>query len=309
MKRMVITGVNGFIGRNAKEYFKNQYEVTGIDLAAGYCGEQDVPAAKPMPYYQCNMSQDSAELANIFTDVQPDVIIHCAGSANVGASVINPLSDLDGNLHSLYQLLLALKSFEKRPKIIFLSSAAVYGNPKHLPIRETDEPAPISPYGIHKLMCEELCHYYNRIHGYWARSIRIFSAYGNGLRKQIMWDTYQKYETTGKINLFGTGDETRDFIHITDILQAIGLILGYDGPEEVFNVANGEEVSIRELAHTYAGELGENTEIVTFNGETKTGDPQNWRADISLLSRLGYRKKMDLKTGIGMYVDWVRKQS
>lgn len=309
MKKMVITGVNGFIGRNAKEYFENQYDMTGIDLAAGYCGEQTAPAGKQMAYYQCNMSQDSSELANIFTDVQPDVILHCAGSANVGASVINPLSDLEGNLYSLYQLLLALKSFEKRPKLIFLSSAAVYGNPKQLPIREEDEPAPISPYGIHKLMCEELCHYYNRVHGYRARSVRIFSAYGNGLRKQIMWDTYQKYETTGKINLFGTGDETRDFIHITDVMQAIGLILDYDGPEEVFNVANGEEVSIRELAHTYAGELGENTEIVTFNGETKAGDPQNWRADISLLQGIGYQKKMDLKTGIGMYVDWVKKQS
>lgn len=309
MKKMVITGVNGFIGRNAKEYFENQYDMTGIDLAAGYCGEQTAPAGKQMAYYQCNMSQDSSELANIFTDVQPDVILHCAGSANVGASVINPLSDLEGNLYSLYQLLLALKSFEKRPKLIFLSSAAVYGNPKQLPIREEDEPAPISPYGIHKLMCEELCHYYNRVHGYRTRSVRIFSAYGNGLRKQIMWDTYQKYETTGKINLFGTGDETRDFIHITDVMQAIGLILGYDGPEEVFNVANGEEVSIRELAHTYAGELGENTEIVTFNGETKAGDPQNWRADISLLQGIGYQKKMDLKTGIGMYVDWVKKQS
>lgn len=309
MKKMVITGVNGFIGRNAKEYFENQYDMTGIDLAAGYCGEQTAPAGKQMAYYQCNMSQDSSELANIFTDVQPDVILHCAGSANVGASVINPLSDLEGNLYSLYQLLLALKSFEKRPKLIFLSSAAVYGNPKQLPIREEDEPAPISPYGIHKLMCEELCHYYNRVHGYRAHSVRIFSAYGNGLRKQIMWDTYQKYETTGKINLFGTGDETRDFIHITDVMQAIGLILDYDGPEEVFNVANGEEVSIRELAHTYAGELGENTEIVTFNGETKAGDPQNWRADISLLQGIGYQKKMDLKTGIGMYVDWVKKQS
>lgn len=118
MKKMIITGVNGFIGRCAMEYFSKDYEITGIDLADRYCED-----GAEIHYYQCNMSKDSQELANIFTGVQPDVILHCAGSANVGASIVNPMADLDGNLHSLYQLLLALKSFEKRPKIIFLSSA------------------------------------------------------------------------------------------------------------------------------------------------------------------------------------------
>lgn len=301
MKRMVITGINGFIGRNAKAYFEKQYEVTGIDLSAKYCEEN----AK-VSYYQCNMSAAPAELASILTDVQPDVILHCAGSANVGASVINPMADLNGNLHSLYQLLLALQSFEKRPKIIFLSSAAVYGNPGRLPIHETDALSPISPYGVHKVMCEQLCRYYNQVFGYRIRSIRIFSAYGNGLRKQILWDIYQKYESTGRIKLFGTGNETRDFIHITDIMQAIALILAYDGPEEIFNVANGEEISIRRLAETYAKKLGESTDIVSFNGETKVGDPQNWRADISLLKALGYQKKMGFEAGIESYADWVR---
>ena len=122
MKKMIITGVNGFIGRCAMEYFSKDYEITGIDLADRYCED-----GAEIHYYQCNMSKDSQELANIFTGVQPDVILHCAGSANVGASIVNPMADLDGNLHSLYQLLLALKSFEKRPKIIFLSSAGVYG--------------------------------------------------------------------------------------------------------------------------------------------------------------------------------------
>ena len=190
MKKMVITGVNGFIGRHAKEYFEKEYEITGLDLAANYCGDRQ--PGDTMTYYQCNMSQESAEMAAIFTGVQPDVILHCAGSANVGASVVNPMADLDGNLHSLYQLLLALKSFEKRPQIIFLSSAGIYGNPRQLPVRESDAAAPMSPYGLHKHMAEELCEYYNRIHGYRIRSIRIFSAYGNGLRKQLLWDIYQK---------------------------------------------------------------------------------------------------------------------
>lgn len=71
MKKMVITGVNGFIGRHAKEYFEKEYEITGLDLAANYSGEREPDDT--MTYYQCNMSQESAEMAAIFTGVQPDV--------------------------------------------------------------------------------------------------------------------------------------------------------------------------------------------------------------------------------------------
>lgn len=92
-------------------------------------------------------------------------------------------------------------------------------------------------------------------------------------------------------------------------MRALELILGYQGPEEIFNVANGEEVSIRELAEIYAAQLGEKTDIVRFNGETKVGDPQNWRADISLLKKIGYEKKMDLTEGIRDYVSWVKQQA
>lgn len=303
MKKILITGVNGFIGHSAAEYFGKEYEVHGMDISTEYRGD-----GGRITYYQCNMSGSPAELSMIVTGVQPDVILHCAGSANVGASVVNPMADLDGNLHSLYQLLIALRSIEKKPKIIFMSSAGVYGNPKQLPIRETDAPAPISPYGLHKLMCEQLCHYYNEVYGYHIRSVRIFSVYGSGLRKQLLWDIYQKYQSTGVISLFGTGDETRDFIHVSDLMRALSCVLAYDGPEEIFNVANGEEVSIRELAHTYAKTLGEPENIVAFNGETKAGDPKNWRADISLLKSIGYKKQMGLTEGISDYVTWVREQ-
>ena len=267
MKKMVITGVNGFIGRHAKEYFEKEYEITGLDLAANYCGDRQ--PGDTMTYYQCNMSQESAEMAAIFTGVQPDVILHCAGSANVGASVVNPMADLDGNLHSLYQLLLALKSFEKDRRSF---SSRVQ---ESTAIRDSFRCASQTlrrrcpPMGCTSTWRRKLCEYYNRIHGYRIRSIRIFSAYGNGLRKQLLWDIYQKYQNTGRIELFGTGEETRDFIHVSDIVRAIELILAYDGPENVINVANGEEVSIRELAEIYAGKLGADADVVSFNGMVK----------------------------------------
>ena len=300
MKKMLITGVNGFLGQGAAAYFQKEYEIYGMDIAT-------VPAGAGITYYQCNMSQSPAELSMIVTGIQPDVILHCAGSANVGASVANPRADLDGNLHSLYQLLIALGAIEKRPDVIFFSSAGVYGNPVRLPMKEEDAAAPVSPYGLHKWMCEQLCHYYNQVHGYRIRSVRIFSAYGSGLRKQLLWDIYQKYRSTGGIRLFGTGEETRDYIHVSDIMQAIACILAYDGPEEVFNVANGEEITIRELAERYAKELGIGVDKVSFNGENKPGDPKNWRADISLLKRTGYEKRMEFSEGVADYVRWINR--
>lgn len=299
MKRMLITGVSGFIGRSAVDYFKGEYEITGIDLG------ESAPTGL-LNYYTCNMSKERDALLQILNDSAPDVVLHCAGSANVGASVLHPMEDLDGNLHSLYALLLAFQQVQIRPEIIFFSSAAVYGNPKSLPIRETDAPSPVSPYGLHKLMCEQLCSYYNRLYGFRIRSVRVFSAYGNGLKKQILWDMYQKFTKDGHIRLFGTGDETRDFIHVSDIMRAVSLIIDDTGGEEIFNVANGEEISIRHLAETYAGKLGEDDSIVSFNGEGKEGDPRNWRADITLLKSLGYQKTVEIGAGIDSYVDWVR---
>lgn len=250
MKKMLITGVNGFIGRSAKEYFEKAYDIVGIDIAEKYMGREDTGS---LTYYQCNMSKDPAELSMLMSNVQPDVILHCAGSANVGASVLNPMADLDGNLHSLYQLLISLKAIEKKPKIIFMTSAAV--------LWQSGQPAG-SKRQTHRRRyrrmaftssCVSNCaHYYNEVHGYHIRCIRIFSAYGSGIRKQIFWDIYQKYLASGKINLFGTGDETRDFIHVSDIMYAMDCILNYDGSEEIFNVANGEEISIRDLAVSYA---------------------------------------------------------
>lgn len=175
--------------------------------------------------------------------------------------------------------------------------------------REKDALAPISPYGVHKQMGEELCSYYNRVHGYHIRCVRIFSAYGSGLRKQLLWDIYQKYLNTGR-SICSEPEMRRVILSIFPIFCVpLEVTLGYQGPEEIFNVANGEEVSIRELAEIYAAQLGEKTDIVRFNGETKVGDPQNWRADISLLKKIGYEKKMDLTEGIREYVGWVKQQA
>lgn len=300
MKKMLITGINGFVGSSAMQFFLDDYEIAGMDISLDL---REKDTNKKVVYYQVDMIKDSLEIA--LEEIRPDVIIHCAGSANVGLSVQNPKGDFDGNLNSLYQLLMALQISKLRPKLIMLSSAAVYGTPEKLPICEEFLKKPISPYGLHKLMCEELCDYYRRIHQFDITVLRVFSAYGNGLRKQILWDLYHKYKETGKMELFGTGDESRDFIHITDVMQCIELILKTDSCENVYNIANGEEITIRDLARQYADVLGITYDHIIFNGSVKEGDPQNWCANIDKIKELGYQQKVLLKEGIKEYVNWL----
>lgn len=300
MKKIIITGCNGFIGSHFVDFYKKKkYMVYGIDRNVTKVNDNNVK------YYQFDLEDEN--ISNFYKEVNPDFFIHCAGNANVGISVDYPEMDFNKNVGVLYKTLSSIKRAEINPRFIFLSSAAVYGNPSRLPIDELMETNPISPYGLHKKMCEDLCKYYRDIMGKNISVVRIFSAYGDGLRKQILWDMYNKYLKNNRIELFGTGNETRDFIHIDDVVQALDIIAEKDNADFIYNVANGEEISIKFLATEFVKCLGMGAEKVKFNGKVKVGDPLNWKADITKLKKLGYHQNMDLVVGIKKYIDWVKK--
>jgi dTDP-glucose 4,6-dehydratase/UDP-glucose 4-epimerase len=137
----------------------------------------------------------------------------------------------------------------------------------------------------------------------------VFSAYGIGQKKLLFWDLYKKfisYPNHKFLKLFGTGHESRDFIYIDDIAQQIDLIVNnavFKG--EVYNVANGIEVSIQEVALTMRDFLQSDKEIV-FQDINRLGDPMNWCADISNLINWGYCQSVSLRQGIELYCEWIR---
>jgi nucleoside-diphosphate-sugar epimerase len=172
-----------------------------------------------------------------------------------------------------------------------------------LPIREIDELAPISPYGVHKLISETICEEFNQLFGIPVAIIRPFSVYGKGLKKQLLWDICQQIKTQNSIELFGSGIESRDFIHITDLVRIIDLIILNSNFEcEVFNVANGEETTIFSLSKIFESYF--DGKEISFSGKSKTGDPLNWKADISNIINIGYRKEVNLEDGILDYITW-----
>ena len=116
---------------------------------------------------------------------------------------------------------------------------------------------------------------------------------------------YQKFLNADSIALYGTGKESRDFIHVDDIVRAFHLVLDngkFNG--EATNIANGEEFTIEYVSEIFRRNF-EGQKTITFNNQVKQGDPLNWRADISLLKSLGYQQTVSLEAGIQSYIYWV----
>lgn len=297
---VIVTGASGFIGSAVMKRFKAaEADVTGWDINPD-------PDENIIGIDMC----DPQSIDGALDGTCPDMIIHCAGSANVGNSIANPDKDMLLSVGITHNLLFGLvRAGIKNARIIYLSSAGVYGNPVGLPVSESAKLSPVSPYGLHKMMCEDICSYFANNHGLDVRIARIFSAYGTGLRKQIFWDMFRKYSDTGRLDMFGTGGESRDFINIEDLKEAIYLMAVKDYDHRVINIANGMEITIKEVVHLFAEEMGIPDSGISFNGQSRPGDPNNWCADITRLEELGYVQSIDIKTGIGQYCKWLMDDS
>jgi UDP-glucose 4-epimerase len=280
--RILILGSKGFIGFNLTKL---------LDLA-GY----NIKSLTREDFF------DKEKLTNAIEN--SDVVINCIGSANVAFSYSDTEQDFESNVGAVRQVLeILVQRNLNNVRFINLSSAAVYGNPNKLPIKETDQVQPISPYGFHKHMAELLLKEYSHCFGLKTLSLRIFSAYGNGQRKLLLWDLHQKIlNSNGEITLFGTGNESRDFIHTEDIYRQLILAINnsnFDG--ETVNVANGKEVYIKDVVDIYKKHYPKSF-TYQFNGENRLGDPLNWCADISKMIDWGYVNSVGIESGVSGYI-------
>jgi len=295
--KILIVGSKGFIGSHCVDYFSHDDEVWGCDVVLDYNTPRYIP-----------IDSVDSDFLEIFQNHDFDVCINCSGAANVPFSLEKPFNDFKLNTLNVFKLLEAIRLHAPKCKFITMSSAAVYGNPESLPIMEEQKCMPVSPYGYHKVMSEMICEEYSRFWGIKTCCLRIFSAYGPRLRKQLFWDMYQKFMTKDVIELWGTGNESRDFIYISDIIRIIELAITNSTFEgEVVNVANGTQSTIKEVAKSFVKVLVSDKEV-KFNNEVRNGDPLNWEADISTISNWGYFRQVSLEEGIKGYVKWIKEQ-
>lgn len=303
MKSVFVTGAAGFLGQYAvAEFARLGWRVVAID--------DSQPGAVTFPAgvsYQ-RMRLPNPALASLVQTVGPTACVHCAGRASVPHSLEDPASDFHGNTVVTFEVLETLRRHAPGCRLIFLSSAAVYGNPPRLPVSEDQPAAPLSPYGYHKLQCELLCAEYARLFHVPTVVVRIFSAYGPGLKRQVVWDTCLRVLTEGRLRLHGTGHESRDFIHAQDIARGVALLAESAPAEgEVYNLASGREVRIAELAALLLAELAPNLQP-EFNGQATPGDPLHWRADISRIAAFGFAPEITLEAGLQEIAAWSRKE-
>ena len=276
----LVTGNRGFLGSRIAA----RLEADGIEVVAAGRPEVEIP---------------SAAFDELLAATRPDLVVHCAGPSSVPRSVENPAADRAGAVDVLEALLERLGG----ARLLLLSSAAVYGQPDRLPVSEDAPIAPISPYGSHRAEAEAAA----IASGARVAIARVFSAYGEGLRRQVLWDIVRRAAGDGPVELHGTGEETRDFVHARDVAAAVALLaVESEFAGEVVNVGTGVETSIARLAQLLADALG-GAEI-GFSGVARPGDPVRWQADIGSLRSLGFEPSVAIEDGAAAYAHWAREQ-
>ena len=303
LPKAIVVGGSGFIGSHiVRALFECGWQVLALDLLA--------PKTAPNHTYVFKQIRlPDPQLRDIFLSVKPKAVIFAAGTALVRESFEDPLKDYKAAVDVLIHLSDQLRLYAPESRLVLLSSAAVYGNPIRLPVREDDLLQPMSPYGFHKMMSEMVVREYSEIFGLSSMVFRLFSTFGPGLRRQVIWDIVQKAMDTHivSVELRGTGKEARDFMAVEDIALTISKALEMDLPRHfVCNIASGEETSVAELADKVLRILGSRKPIC-FTGERDTGMPDRWCADITKLKSFGLLPPMDMEGRLISTVSWMRQ--
>lgn len=277
--KVIVTGAAGYIGGQTVLHLLDQgHEVYGLDR-------------RPLPD---NLKSLTNFLhADFFSDqalhwmvrLEADAIVHCAGTSLVGPSVMNPSEYYYNNFIKTFQMLTHLIG-PKRPRIIFSSSAATYGDPVMTPCSELDPPLPISPYGQSKLMVEWMLEAYHHAYGLDYVSFRYFNACGADPQARhgqepgathIIARVLESIRNGGDFTLYGdnypTPDGTciRDYIHVDDLARAHAMAIDPSVPPGVYNLGTSSGYSNREIITMAEKVTGQHVDLKS--GPIRAGDP------------------------------------
>lgn len=306
-----VTGAHGFIGRHtAHELHALGHRVLGL----GHGGWPADQAARWGLSHWINGDVSSSNLHALQTVAGvPDCIVHLAGGSSVGAAVAHPREDFVRTVSSTVELLEWLRLESPETALVVVSSAAVYGAGHEGLIAESAPLRPYSPYGFHKSMMEQLCRSYGAAYGLRSVVARLFSVYGPGLSKQLLWDLCSKRRRDpATIVLGGQGDERRDWTHVRDVVAVLPRLVALaDRAVPTFNVGSGEGTPVRRIAELLLEAWSSATErpAVQFSGEGRPGDPRHLVADVEQLRRQGLACASPIEDGIAEYVAWFRSSA
>ncbi|MCC7154064.1 MAG: NAD-dependent epimerase/dehydratase family protein [Bryobacterales bacterium] len=300
MQTAVVTGAYGFIGRHlARRLAAAGYRVIGI--GHGSWGREEWAG-----WGLCDWRHADVDLNAMLTYAeQPAVIFHCAGSGSVGFSMQHPFQDYQRSVTSTIAVLEFVRLHVPDCRVVLLSSAAVYGAAGGRRLCETEPVNPISPYGVHKKIAEDLCRSYASSFGLAVAAVRFFSVYGPELRKQLLWDASWKIQQK-RHEFSGDGSEVRDFLYVSDAVELLLKIAEQASDQcPVVNGGTGEGVSIRSVLTELFRCFGEPDDPL-FSGVARPGDPAQLIADCARAHHTGWRAQVRLEEGVTNYVRWFR---
>ena len=294
-KKVLVTGGAGFIGYHLCKKLSTITDNLTIydDLSSGKIENvNDVPSAK-------FVQGDILDLKSLFGLPRQDLIYHLAAQVVVPYSMENPLIDFETNAKGT--LCVLEKARKDDAKVVFASSAAVYGNPTVFPTPESYGFHPFSCYGLSKVVGEQYCHMYREQYGLDIVITRFANVYG--LRCHgVIHDFLDKLaKNPDKLEIIGTGRQARDFIHVSDLVEALVTVGANDQfNSETYNLGIGKTTSILELADLMLSILGlTNRTVVTTTNQSWQGDVTKIWFDISKAKKeLSWTPKVSLEDSI-----------
>ena len=309
--KALVTGVAGFIGSTlAQTLHAAGWDVTGIDNLSPYYDERikrhNLTKLEGALSTFVEADLRSTDLDRLIAGV--DVVFHLAGQPGVRKSWGDSFSDyVDANVSATQVLLEAIRRSAEPPRLVYASSSSVYGDAEAYPTREDLEPRPRSPYGVTKLAAEHLCRLYAANYDLVTVSLRFFTVYGPRQRPDMAFTRFLSAAVMGTpISVYGTGEQTRDFTFVGDIVDALVRAgTAPVNPGAVYNVSGGGSFSVNEVLSTIEALVGE--PLVVRRQSAALGDVQRTSADTTAIMRdLDWSASTDLSTGLRHQLEWVR---
>lgn len=294
MANYIVTGGAGFIGSNlSKSLLEQGHTVHIIDNLSGGTKENLPEGAS---FYEVDIT-NKEDIDKTFTSIDTvDGVFHLAALPRVEFSIQNPHETHDANVNGLLNVLIAAKN-KGRAKLVFSASSAAYGEPEVMPTHEALPTDPKSPYALHKLVGEQICRMFGNVYELPTVSLRYFNVYGpncdpNGPYALVIGKFIQMRLKDEPMTITGDGTQTRDAVHVSDVVRANILAMEANDLEhgEIINIGSGENRSINELADMIGGPI----EYVEARLE-----PHDTLADIAKAKKLlGWEPKKSFKDGL-----------
>lgn len=308
-KRVLVTGGAGFIGSHVAEaYLAQGHEVTVLDnLSHGR--RENVPEGADL--VELDIRDDAA--ADLIRERRFHVINHHAAQMDVRVSVRDPRFDASVNIDGLLNLLEAAREAEVQRFLYVSSGGVVYGEPERRPTPETAPKLPESPYGVSKLAGEQYLYYYHRIHGLEYAALRYSNVYGPRQDPHGEAGVVAIFSTRlldrEPLTVFGTGEQTRDYVFVGDVVAANLLLTDAVLPRahsldgRGFNVGTGQETSVVRLAEVLMRASGRTVEVE--HAPARPGELQHSSLDTARLRALGWEPRTEIEQGLAATFNWI----